>query len=305
MQLTKSEFTKYLHCPKSLWLLKREPKNYPETKSSALDVKLASGGYDVERYVHKMMQEEGRNVVFRQNFETRAGLLARLDVLERTADGKTVLHEIKSSTSVKDNDHITDACFQKICAERAGLKIDRVSLVHLNGDYVRQGEVNPKELLVFADITDKVEEIEPETIDEIDGALKFLAGEIDRNGCSCVWEPNRNHCDTFELFNPGVPSPSIYSLPRLSKKKREKLVTKGIFDLRGIPNGFRLSTPQSLVVRSAISSKPQVNAKKSNRGNFPGIAAGFRGFPRESFCDSKEAWMIRKQVTTRLPALQR
>jgi len=53
-----------------------------------------------------------------------------ISVLENISDGTTALYEVKSSTSVKtDNkhNHIKDACFQKICAERAGKKIARLS----------------------------------------------------------------------------------------------------------------------------------------------------------------------------------
>src|SRR5690606_13700963 len=127
--------------------------------------------------------------------------------------------EIKSSTSVKSDNqhnHVKDACFQKVCAERAGQRIDRVYLVHLNGEYIRAGDVAPEELLVFADVTDQVDDISAETVAEIDEALAYLASQIDRDGCSCVALSRGNHCDTFTLFNPGVPTPSIYSLPRLS-----------------------------------------------------------------------------------------
>ncbi len=264
MRFSKSDFIQYLHCPKSLWLLKREPENYPGSHSSAFNLKLARDGYDVESHFRQLIQNECLNVVFQQSFESADGLLARVDAVERTRDGKTVLHEVKSSTGVTDN-HVMDACFQKICAERAGQRIDRVSLVHLNSAYVRQGEIDPNELLVFADITDKVEDIEPEIIDEIDGALEFLAGEIDWKGCSCLEESRRNHCDTFALFNPGVPTPSIYSLPRLSKKKRKKLMSKGIYNLEDIPKGLSLTEPQGLVVRSAMRRKPQIKARKIRR----------------------------------------
>ena len=260
MRLTKTDFLQYLNCPKSLWLLKREPENYPQGDSSAFDGKLARDGYEIERYVRLFFRSEGRTVKFQQRFESEDGLYARADAVERTANGETVLHEIKSSTRVKD-DHVRDACFQKICAERAGQWIDRVSLVHLNGAYVREGDVDPYELLIFADITGDVEEIEDETIDEIDNALEFLASEIDRDGCSCLENSRGNHCETFAYFNPGVPKPSIYSLPRLSAGKREELVSRGIFSLGGIPDDFGLTEPQGLIVQSALSGKPQINAE--------------------------------------------
>ena len=246
MRLTKTDFLRYLHCPKSLWILKREPENDPQGDSSAFDGKRARDGYEIERHVRQLLESTDCTVNFQQVFETGDGLYARADAVERTANGETVLHEIKFSTRVKDN-HVRDACFQKICAERAGQQIDRVSLIHLNGDYVREGEIDPGKLLIFADITGDVDEIEDKTIDEIGNALEFLASEIDRDRCSCLENSRGNHCETFAYFNPGVPKPSIYSLPRLSAGKREELVSRGIFSLGGIPDDFGLTEPQGLV----------------------------------------------------------
>ncbi len=179
MQFTKTDFIQYLNCPKSLWILKHDPDSYPHGEFSTFMQKLTREGYEVERYVRQLFEnEDEREVDFQTVFETDDGLFARADALERTGDGEVVLYEIKSSTSVKTDathNHIKDACFQKICAERAGQKIDRVYLVHLNGDYVRNGEVNPVDLLTFADVTEPVGEMVGETISEIDAALGFLA----------------------------------------------------------------------------------------------------------------------------------
>ena len=59
-------------------------------------------------------------------------------------------------------------------------------MVHLNGDYVRDGEIDPSAMLVFADITEAVNDVEAETSAEIDAALAFLASDQDMSGCSCV-----------------------------------------------------------------------------------------------------------------------
>ena len=260
MQLTKTDFIHYLKCPKSLWLEKRAPETYPHGKSSAFERKLAREGYEVERYVHQFFESEIRPAEFQRAFTSRDGLFARADAVEETESGETVLYEIKSSNSVKD-EHLGDACFQKICAERTGQNVDRVILVHLNGDYVRRGEVDPGELLKFTDVTAQIEAIEDETVAEIDAALAFLAKEIDRIGCPCLEKARGNHCDTFTLFNPGVPVPSIYSLPRLSAGKRKDFLKKGIFGLAAIPDDYPLSERQRLVVQAARSGEPQVNAK--------------------------------------------
>lgn len=264
MQLTKTDFIQYLNCPKSLWLLKHAPENYPQGEFSAFLQKLFREGYLVEHYVQQYFQNsEGRTVDFQTEFLTDDGLYARVDALEQTSNGETILYEIKSSTRVKKDDkhnHIKDACFQKICAEQAGQKIDRVFLVHLNSDYVRNGDIDPTDLLVFVDVTDEIGLVTRETVAEIKEALDLLSkDEIDKNGCTCLYKSRANHCDTFPVFNPHVPTPSIYSIPRLSTQKRDELIENQIFALAEIPDGYALSANQKIILNSAKSGNPQVD----------------------------------------------
>ena len=44
MQLTKTDFIQYLHCPKSLWLLKKDPDHYPHGEFSTFIQKLVREG---------------------------------------------------------------------------------------------------------------------------------------------------------------------------------------------------------------------------------------------------------------------
>lgn len=261
--LTKTEFIHFLNCSKSLWLLKKDPEHYPYGEFSTFMQKLVREGYEVERYVRQFFENTGgRDVRFQAVFETDKGLYARVDALEHMGDGTTELYEIKSSTSVKTDtrhNHLKDACFQKICAERAGQKIDRVFLVHLNGDYVREGEIDPNAMLVFADITEAVDEVEAETSEEIDAALAFLACDHDMNGCSCIERTRANHCDAFSLFNPDVPTPSIYSLPRLRANKICDLRSMNVIGLDAVPDDFSLSENQRLIVDSFRDSEPKIN----------------------------------------------
>ena len=235
MPLTKTDFLQFLSCPKSLWLLKHDPGNYPHGEFSAFHQKLAREGQEVERYARLYLQASGeRDIKFQREIESADGLFARIDAVERTPDGEHVLYEVKSSTSVKTDaahNHIKDACFQKICAERSGLTISKVFLVHLDNTYLRAGAVDPVALLTFANETDRVVSVEAETKDEIDSALAFLnQPEIERPGCSCLTKSRSNHCDTFAMLNPGMPTPSIYSLPRLKAAHRKRLVGEGLFD---------------------------------------------------------------------------
>ena len=265
MKFTKTDYIQYLNCPKSLWLLKRDPDNYPHGEFSTFMQKLVREGYEVERYAQQFFDSAGdRNVSFQAEFRTDDGLYARVDALENMGDGTTTLYEIKSSTSVKTDakhNHIKDACFQKICAERTGQKIDRVFLVHLNGDYVRNGNIDPGAMLAFADITEAVEKVESETNAEVDVALAFLASDQDMSGCSCVEKTRANHCDAFGIFNPEVPTPSIYSLPRLRANKIGDLRSMNVVGLDDVPDDFPLSESQRIVVDSFQEGEPKVSAQ--------------------------------------------
>ena len=266
MQLTKTDFIQYLNCPKSLWLLKNEPESYPAGEFSTFLQKITREGYEVERYVRAYFDASpDRRISFQEVFETESGLFARADALEHLDDERCVLYEIKSSTSVKTDpahNHIKDAAFQKICAERSGRHIDAVYIVHLNGEYVRCGEIEPSGLLTFADVSADVRAIEADLSSQIDRALEFLSeGAIDRSQCSCLRSSRAHHCDTFEVFNPDIPKPSIYSLPRLSQTKRNELVTNGIFDLLDIPKDYPLSSNQLAVLQAARAGAPIIDRR--------------------------------------------
>jgi len=267
MKLTKTDFIHFINCPKSFWLAKHEPDNYPSGEFSIFTQKLVREGYEVEKYVRDYFDAKPEhNIEYQRVFQTDDGLFARVDGFEVTEDGSHILYEVKSSTSIKkdkSHNHIKDACFQKICAERSGTKIHKVFLIHLNGDYVREGDVDAAQLLKLNDITIDIAEMEKETEAEIDMALSQLkCTTIDKNGCSCLFKTRSNHCDTFSIFNPEIPQKlSIYSLPRISKKKITDLVNEGLLGLQDVSPEYKLSDKQKMVLVSAQSSEPQINHK--------------------------------------------
>ena len=90
--LTKTDFILFLNCPKSLWLLKNAPDEYPHGEFSVFLQKLTREGYEVGRYVRQFFESaEGRAADFQTVFETEDGLFARADALEALAGGRTAL----------------------------------------------------------------------------------------------------------------------------------------------------------------------------------------------------------------------
>ena len=264
MQISKTEFIQYLHCPKSLWLLKHKPDDYPHGEFSDYAKKLAAEGYEVEAYVRQLIEsgEDAACFSFQTVFQTDRGLYAKADMVRTNEDGSVNLYEIKSSTRVKTDakhNQVKDACFQMIAAEEAGQNVRDVFIVHLNGDYVRDGEIDPEALLTFAKVTTDVRGIAEEIRAEIDQALVLLgATEIDESSCSCLTLSKANHCDSFAYFNKDIPNPSIYNLPRISKAKLETFVGEERFDLDEIGLD-EVTDKQAFVLRSAQLKEPLID----------------------------------------------
>lgn len=278
LKLTKTDFKYYLDCPESLWLLKNKPEIYPEGEFSLFAQKLIREGYEVEYFAKRLFEDgveipEGANieytnkvltsdnqVFFQPSFVTGKGCFARVDILERLSDGTWHLHEVKSSTSVKKDRkhrHLEDCCFQKFVLEQNGLTVSKVSIIHLNKEYLRKSEIDPVQLLNIEDVTKKITGLYSEVAIEIEEALYFINQKtIDTSACSCRLNTRSNHCDSFSFFNTEIPQFSIYEIGNIRANKIQDLYNEGILRISEIPHNFKLNAKQELQIESVRQNKP-------------------------------------------------
>ncbi|MTE27547.1 DUF2779 domain-containing protein [Winogradskyella ouciana] len=276
-QLTKTNFIQYLNCPESLWLLKNKPEKYINGEFSLFLEKLIKEGYEVEEYAKllfpngidlpenstpeytKQQLATNNTVFFQPSFLTDKGVFARIDVLEKLPDGTYHIYEIKSASSVKKG-KVEDACFQKYVLTECGLTVSKVSIIHLNKDYIKQGDIVPSELLEITEITDKVNNIYSAVVNDINAASNYINKEaIDETQCACRYNTRSNHCDTFYYFNKDVPEFSIYEIPRISAKKIEQLVDNYHLSILDVPLDFDLSDIQQMRVESVRQEQVLIN----------------------------------------------
>jgi len=93
----------------------------------------------------------------------------------------------------------------------------------------------------------------------MEAAREFLNQDKEPNiGCDCHLRGRSRHCRTFSYSNPDVPEYSVHDLVRIgnSKKKLEELVSKRLYDLAAVPDGFKLSEPQLLQIQAHKSQQP-------------------------------------------------
>ncbi|WP_335973236.1 DUF2779 domain-containing protein [Gaetbulibacter jejuensis] len=283
-QLTKTDFIQYLNCPESLWLLKNKPEDFPKGEFSLFLEKLIKEGYEVEEYAQKLFPnaiklpdfgsaeltkqeiDKGNTRFFQATFVTEKGVFARIDILEKKEDDTWHIYEVKSSTSIKKDkkhNHLKDACFQKYAMLENGYKVSQVSIIYLNKEYTRHGEINPNQLLEIEDVTEQIDTIYSEVVNEINSAVNFINRQsISLTSCTCREKTRSNHCDSFKYFNEDIPEYSIYEIGRISAKKIIELVDQDVFAIADIPSDYKLNDKQQLQVESVRQNQPIIDSKE-------------------------------------------
>lgn len=278
--ITKTIYLEFLACAKNAWLKQYKPELASKFELSAFEKSLVANGNLVEMWARKLfpaglliekfneeaVKETARYIESRQSVIFQATFisdkfLARNDVLEYDEQNDCWnLYEIKGTNTLRENgedrDHIEDAAFQYAVLRDCGMKIGRVSIIHLNKDYVRGDDINIHELFTIDDVTDKIIERELATREKMNNAFAALFQNDEKAvECSCIYYGRSNHCSTFHYSHPEVPEYSIHDLSRigLSKKKLIDLVDSGILDINDIPDDYKLSDIQ----------RNQVNVHKS------------------------------------------
>lgn len=168
------------------------------------------------------------------------------------------MYEIKSSTSVSKL-HRYDATFQTLVFQKQ-YDLGDIYILHLNKDYVRDGEINLYELFTATNITEKVEELKDEVHMLRYEALEVLQQSEPDHVLACI---RPKVCPCLDLCHPNLPEYSIYDINRLtgSEKKIRKLEEMGVKSVYDVPHNFPLSEKQRFQVDVAQSRKARIDIK--------------------------------------------
>jgi len=269
--LTKSKYLMGLQCPKLLWIQFNEPDRMPPVDDATQA--LFDQGHEVGEYATKLFDgvdlskndfmgniRATKDAVSKKQTIFEAGiksdkLYSRVDILKPNGDAWDII-EVKSGTSVKDV-NLHDVAFQKHCLEQSGLKIKNCTLMHINRDYVRDGDIDPAQLFTLSDITSDVDVASIEIKGRIEKLFEIInspAPDIDigpfcRDPYECnmideCWDmPNGN---VFELYRGG--------------KKSFDLFNQGVNLISDIPTDYELTNMQN-IQKQAID-KPFVDIPK-------------------------------------------
>ncbi len=271
--LTKSKYLLGLQCPRWLWVAMNDPSRLPPTddaiqykfdegsKVGELAQSLFPGGVDcqVEGFMESIAKSKSMLGSGKVLFE--AGFMAgrcysRADMLV-PVDGMWDIIEVKMGTSVKDI-NVEDVAFQKFCYINSGLKIRKCFLLHINNEYVREGEIDVQRLFVKEDITAQVDAIK-DIPERVKALLKIIDGEEPSSNigkhCSDPYECElMPECWKFEKGN-------VFELYN-SRGKQFELFSDDILSLGDIPDDFKLTANQQVQKECALSNAAHIDKEK-------------------------------------------
>lgn len=269
--LTKSEYMMFLKHPAWLWLKKYQKHMLPpidENTQAQFDT-----GHEFETYAEQLFPgalklgfsnyaeycslpqktenalEEAATIV-QGRFEVN-NLTCIVDVLTKIDEKSYKLVEIKSSTKVK-LEHQYDLAFQVYVLEQYGLKIDAISVMHVNNEYVRKGKIDPKQLITETDVTSDVKDLLDITEKKVAEAFKVLE-DHDMPDLSPRYANSMNIPGTtwftdwmtvYEHLNPDLDKYSIYNLAFPNQSQLGKLEDMGITLIPDIPEELALRPKQ-------------------------------------------------------------
>jgi hypothetical protein len=246
--LSKTKFKRYRECPVALWLELFRPEWLGELDTTRQQA-IASGN-EVDREACSLFPD-GRLVnapeetaaalrhaetVFQPTVSApEEGWLCRPDILRRAAGGAWDILEVKASTRVKD-EHLDDIGFQAICLAAAGLNTGRLKIVHLDGGYVRHGDLVPELLFSVDDVTRAVRDRLPDLKEAMRRAVS-IAGAWDgteRLDALLRLCPHDGECEASTILANGgmMATAKAEAAPHLAHVTDEARLRRVLGDLR-------------------------------------------------------------------------
>jgi len=256
MTLSKSQYIRGLQCHKSLWLYKNRqdlrdtPDNQTESAfnighdvgelakelfPNGVEIKFDSNNFGAMIEKSKELITNDTEVIYEATF-SEDGIFAMADILVKNGSAWDI-YEVKASTHTKEY-HINDTSIQWYALSKA-INLNRAYVVHINNKYVRNGDLDIKELFTIDDITDivleKQNDIKPQLL-EMEDMLKDDMPDIDiGKHCSDPYG-----CDFSSHCWQHVPNVNSVFDISYAMGKQWKLYYQGILSIDDVPDDFHL-----------------------------------------------------------------
>lgn len=269
MTLSKHLYTQGIQCSKLLWLQKHN-RNVLKSQNSNTFINFETDN-EIKLLAYKLFQNAVEIVntsdvsqmisltqkslkndvktIYNATFKYE-DIVINVDVLTKSEDGLSLYH-IENSLFT-DITLIQSLAVQYYVLKQLGYEIKDINNIKLNRLYQRGNTLEIRKLFKIHNITNKVIQLEDETITNL---AHFKTILTDQNN-----EPNIDigkHCDSHHSceaedycwrIQKKIPEYSIFNIFKLGSKKQKQLYSKGIVKIEDIPNSFWMTAKQEELV---------------------------------------------------------
>jgi hypothetical protein len=274
--ITKTAYLSYSHCSKRFWLAQHRP--YLATPPDPAAQRRLQAGQEVDRLAREQFPDgthipyrphpedmtplteqaiaDGAKSLFQATFSVE-DLLIKADILTRTEAGWHLI-EVKSTTRVKEEEHLPDIAFQLYVLQKAGLNVTLASVMHLNR-VCRYPELT--NLFTLTNVTEKAQDLLP-LVEAGVAIMRHILRQLKPPDVGIGRFCTRPYaCPFYDQCWRNVDGLTIYDIARLGAQKEHKLQSDGILYLPDIPYDFPLTTSQRAFVGSI--TQEQVNIDRN------------------------------------------
>ena len=288
--LSKSTFLRGLQCAKSLYLYKNfiqmRDATSPEQKAifgrgnkvglyaqglfpggtDATPLKRSDNLAAVERT--KQLIQSGAEIIYEAAFQ-HDQVLAILDILVKKkaipdssglpcGDDHWLAFEVKSSTKISRT-YLLDASLQYWVITNSGLALDDISLITINNQYVKQGDLKLNEFFNFTSVK-KEALLNQQMVEEKISLSKQVLANIQvpqiEIGEHCFMPYN---CDFMGTCWKNIPKNSVFEISGLPKAEQFNLYNAGYKTITEIPEINTLDKNANIHIQSFKKGKARVD----------------------------------------------
>lgn len=279
--ISKTSFIKFEQCEKAFFLYKNHPylRDKPDTDRQitfqrghdvgAFAHGLFPGGRDVSAETKSAAQAleltakliaEKSPVIYEATFVYN-GVLIMIDILTFNADGYAA-YEVKSSMKVSET-YIKDACLQYYVLKNCLPQLQDFFLVTVNGDYILEGETDPRKFFKKRSVKQKAEENFSFFDVRLRSAHELLEQNVIPNtaiGKQC-FRPYL--CDFFgSCWKNTMTDDSIFNLPLINKDKLFELHDAGIRNIGQVTDAHLEKEHLIRIKNAFINGAPVIDQEK-------------------------------------------
>ena len=276
--LSKSSFIKGLQCEKHLYLYKYhygEMDEFSEmqkaifqrgTDVGVLAQKLFPGGIEgtegsppaYKKGIKRTddLIQQGGEIIYEAAFQFNE-VLSIADIIVKEKN-KWNIYEVKSSTSISET-YLNDAALQYYVISNSGIEINDFSIIYINNQYIRNGELDINELFTIESVINYILPLQ-NFVEENVERLKEVISKREVPGID-IGEHCHNPytCSFFNYCRKHIPEDSIFDFSGMHLKKKYELYHDGIIKLDDVSDDYKLTKNNGIQLDVYRSGEPLID----------------------------------------------